>query len=435
VRKVLVIARREYRANVRSKAFVISLVLMPLLMAGGGLMQSGLRGRVDLEEKRIAVADGTGRLLPLLQAALEARNRSEVLDPEDGKQVEARFRLEEVAGPLTDQRRLELSERIRKRRLHAFAEVAPEVLSAPPGARPGAGAGFHSESAISSGLFRWFARALDDAIHTERLRAAGIDPKVVATATAPVRLEVGGLYQRNERGQITSGDRRSRDAAFILPVAVMLLMFLALMMSQTMLQSTLEEKQQRIAEVLLGSARPFELMLGKLLGGAAVSLTTVALYLAGGSWLMGHLGYGALLRQELLAAVVVFQILGVIIYGSVFAAVGAACNDLKEAQSFLLPIMMVLILPLMIWFKILEEPTSGFATAMSFVPLWSPMLMPLRLAATQAIPLWQPVVAGLGSLLTAIAAAWAGGRVFRVGLLLQGKAPRLGQLIRWVVRG
>jgi ABC-2 type transport system permease protein len=125
----------------------------------------------------------------------------------------------------------------------------------------------------------------------------------------------------------------------------------------------------------------------------------------------------------------------VIIYGSVYAAVGAACSELKEAQNYLMPIILILILPVMIWFKVMEEPTGNFATILSFVPMWTPLLMPLRLAATQAIPMWQPIVGMLGALLTALVAAWAGGRVLRVGLLMQGKPPRLGQLMQWVIRG
>jgi ABC-2 type transport system permease protein len=89
----------------------------------------------------------------------------------------------------------------------------------------------------------------------------------------------------------------------------------------------------------------------------------------------------------------------------------------------------------MIWIKILEAPMSSFATALSLIPIWSPMLMPLRLAATEAVPLWQPVLAVVLTLLAALGAVWAGGRILRVGLLLQGKPPKLAQLIGWILRG
>jgi ABC-2 type transport system permease protein len=430
--RIWTIARREYRANVRSKAFVISLILMPLLMGGGAIAQKAMRGRVDVGDKRLQVLDGTGVLLPALIRAAEERNAKETLDPTTKHQVEPRYLVEAVPWPALDEgRRLELSEQIRKRRLQAFAEIDAQVLV--PGKSPEVK--FHSESTMASDLARWFARTLNQEVQQHRLRAAGFDPALVARMTTPVRVEPTGLYARDKSGQVASGDRSSQMAATALPVAVMMVMFLALMMSQSMLHSTLEEKQQRIAEVLLGSARPFELMTGKLLGGAATSLTMVGIYLIGGATLLDRFGFRDLLRSDLVGWILVFLVLGVIIYGSVYAAVGAACSELKEAQNYLMPIIMILVLPVMIWFKVMEEPTGNFATILSFVPMWTPLLMPLRLAATQAIPLWQPIVGMLGALLTAVIAAWAGGRVLRVGLLMQGKPPRLGQLMQWVIRG
>jgi ABC-2 type transport system permease protein len=436
MRRMWVIGRREYRANVRSKAFVISLVMMPLLMAGSALAQRAMRGHVDIEPKRLAVWDGTGLLLPVLTRAAAERNAREIFDSTTGRQVEPRYQVEPVPWPnLDDQRRLELSEQIRKRHLHAFAEIGREVLA--PARAPGSAPEvvFHSESTMSSDLGRWFTRTVNQSVQQQRLRAAGLDPELVRRTTAPLRVESLGLYVRDKKGEVSSGDRSSRDAAAVLPVAVMMLMFLAILMSQTMLHGTLEEKQQRIAEVLLGSVRPFELMTGKLMGGVATSLTMVGIYLVGGASLLGRYGYGSLLRNDLVVWVLLFLTVGVVIYGSIYAAVGAACSELKEAQNYLMPVIMVLMLPLMLLFKVMEEPMGNFATLLSFVPMWTPLLMPMRLAATSAVPLWQPILGLLGSMAAALLAAWAGGRVLRVGLLMQGKPPRLGQLVQWVLHG
>jgi ABC-2 type transport system permease protein len=495
MRRTWVIARREYRASVRTKAFLVSLVLLPILMVGATAIPKLMRGRVDVEDKRVVVADGTGRLLPRLIEAAELRNRMEVLDPATNRQVEPRYLLSAAPTPtLTDAQRLQLSERIRKGEIHAFAEIDPTALtpvdlntlldqltrrtahspstaspspSAPspspatpspspstPSPSPAtaptpapapttatAGGGekavvrLHLVAAPTAGLARWFGRAANQAVQRERLSDSGIDLLVVARALAPVPVAALGLYTQGDDGAVRSGDERSREAAMWVPIGVVFLVFLALMMSQTMLQSTLEEKQQRIAEVLLGSVRPYELMLGKVLGNAAVSLTTMLIYVAGSTWLLNEYGLSGLLRQGLLTAVLVFPVAGVVLYGSIFGAVGAACSELKDAQNFVLPIIMIMVLPVMIWMKILEEPTSTFATVMSFVPMWTPILMPVRLAATEAIPLWQPIAALAGTLLAALLAVWAGGRVFRVGLLLQGKPPRPLQLLGWILRG
>src|SRR4051794_24762980 len=163
MRRIWAITRREYQANVRSKAFVISLVLMPLLMAGGAITQKAMRGRVDVEDKRLLVWDGTGILLPALIAAAEERNGKEIFD--GGRQVEPRYRIEAAPGPLDDQRRLELSEQVRQRRLHAFAEIDAGVLA--PGRTPDVP--FHSESTMSGDLARWFTRTLNVAVQQHRL--------------------------------------------------------------------------------------------------------------------------------------------------------------------------------------------------------------------------------------------------------------------------
>jgi ABC-2 type transport system permease protein len=437
MRRTLAIAAREYRASVRTKAFLISLLLMPVLMSGGLLLPNLMRGRVDVEDKRVMVADGTGRLMTRLQELAERRNATEVLDRKTGRQVEPRFYVVPApAATLTDQQRLDLSAQIRKGQLHAFAEIDPQALApALPGRGGPAPVRLHLLAGPTASLGRWFSRTVNQAIQRERLEQAGLQLALVAQALAPVEVGSLGLYTRGKNGAVASGDERRQDAAFFVPIGVMFLAFLSLIMSQTMLQSTLEEKQQRIAEVLLGSVRPHELMMGKVLGSAAVSLTTMVIYLAGAAWLLQQNHLEGLLRQGLVAAVLVFPVVGVLLYGSVFGAVGAACSELKEAQNYLLPVMMVLVFPLMIWWKVLEEPTSSFATALSFVPLWTPMLMPLRVAASEAVPRWQPLVGLATTLVAAVIAVWAGGRVFRAGLLLQGKPPRLTQLIGWILRG
>lgn len=443
--KIFVVARREYLANVRTKAFIISLVLMPILMGGGALLQMALKGRVDLKDRKLVVIDQTGRLYPILAEAAERRNREDIFDPETGRQTDPKFVVERYgAGDLTDDQRFELSEKARNDEIAAFVEIRAAVFEdSAPAATSGAAGGveapeppirFHSEH-LSNDLQRWFSRTITQAVAAERLREAGLDPLVVARATAPVRVDVVGLYSRAKSGEIRKADEAGRMAAFFVPMAVMMLMFVALMLGQTMLQSALEEKQQRIAEVLLGSARPFELMMGKLLGNVAVSMTMVAFYMAGGFWLTKHLGFEHLLPVRLVGWFIAYQILGVMLYGAAFIAIGAACTELKEAQNYLMPVMLVLVAPMMVWFMVLEEPTSTFATWLSLFPPSTPMLMLLRMSATTAVPTWQPALGIVLTLLTTVAVIWAAGRVFRIGLLMQGKPPKIRELAAWVIRG
>ncbi|MBI5762537.1 MAG: ABC transporter permease [Planctomycetes bacterium] len=434
--KIFYIAKREYRATVRTRAFLVSLILMPIFMAGGGLAQKFLEGRVDLETQRMVVVDPTGKILPALVTDAERRNKEDIFDSSTGRQVDPKFIIE--AGPsdvLTDEQRLDLSDQVRQRRIFAFVEINSDIFKADRANPHAIDASFYSESAVSNDLNRWFTGVLNRTVQAEKLRAAGLDPVVVNKAVARVNIDVFGLYARGRNGEIRKADEVSRKAAIFVPMGVMMLMFMSLMMSQAMLQNVLEEKQQKITEVLLGSVRPFELMMGKLVGNVGVSVTMVALWLSGGFYMLHRAGYGDLLRNELIVWFLAYQIIGVLIYGSIFVAIGALCNELREAQNYLMPVMLILVLPMMVWFKVLEEPMSNFATGLSLFPPCTPMLMILRMSATAAVPIWQPIAGIAGTLAMTVACVWVAGRIFRVGLLMQGKPPKLTDLMRFAIKG
>jgi ABC-2 type transport system permease protein len=216
----------------------------------------------------------------------------------------------------------------------------------------------------------------------------------------------------------------------------MMLMFMSVMIvGQPMLTSVIEEKQQRIAEVLLGSVSPFQLMMGKLLGNVGVALTIVAIYLGGGYFVAQHYGYTELVPASLLMWFIAFEIMACLLFGSVFIAVGAACTEIKEAQSMLMPVMVVLVMPMMVWFNVMQEPLSNFATWISLFPPATPLLMLLRVAASPMVPLWQPVLGMILVVAAAVLCIFAAGRVFRIGILLQGKAPKMSELMGWIARG
>jgi ABC-2 type transport system permease protein len=433
MRKVLVIARREYQAAVKSKAFVISLVIMPILMGGSIIAQKILSGRVNISDRKIVVIDQTGMLFDELAEAAARRNETDIFDPETGKQVESKYVLEPHAGPATEELRIELSNQVRSQKITAFVEIDASILGDQPPQEPPAR--FHSESIASRDNSRWLSIQINRAVHGHRLRAAGLDPDIVRRATAPVTVDVLGLYAKSASGEVRKADGSSREVAFFVPIGVMMLMFISLMMSQTLLTSALEEKQQRIAEVLLGSASPFELMMGKLVGNVGVSLTIVAIYMAGAFWMIDHYGYADMLPMRLVVWFMVYQVLGVMMFGSIFIGIGAACTELKDAQNLLMPVMVILVFPMLVWINVLKEPMGAFAMWLSLFPPATPMLMILRMSATTAVPLWQPLAGVVVVLLAVVVCVFAAGRVFRIGLLSQGKAPRLPELARWIVHG
>jgi ABC-2 type transport system permease protein len=207
------------------------------------------------------------------------------------------------------------------------------------------------------------------------------------------------------------------------------------MTTQPMLTGIIDEKMQRISEVLLGSVQPFQLMLGKLIGYVGVAVTLVGIYLLGGYLLARYYGYADLVPFHLLGWFLVFQCLAIIMYGSLYLAVGACCNDFREAQNLMMPILLMLMIPLFTLQQILSLPNSPFSVVVSLIPPFTPLIMMVRMALPPGPPLWQPIVGIVGSLLMTLLCVWAAGRVFRIGLLLQGKAPKMSQLVRWVFQG
>jgi ABC-2 type transport system permease protein len=202
-----------------------------------------------------------------------------------------------------------------------------------------------------------------------------------------------------------------------------------------LMQGVVEEKMQRIAEVLLGSVEPFDLMMGKLLGLVGVSVTLAGFYLSGAYWALNHYGYGNLVSPEVLAWFLVYLVLGVLMYGSLFIAVGAACTDLRETQAMLWPVMLLAMVPLFVWVNVVQEPNSAFSTFASFLPNATPMLMLVRVAVPPGVAWWQPAVGMIGVLAATLVCVYVAGRVFRVGLLMQGKGATPRELVRWVFQG
>jgi ABC-2 type transport system permease protein len=201
------------------------------------------------------------------------------------------------------------------------------------------------------------------------------------------------------------------------------------------MQGIVEEKGQRIAEVLLGSVTPFQLMAGKLLGIVAVSLTMAGVYLAGGLYLAHRYELTDALSPGLVAWFVVFLILALLTYGSLFIAIGAAAADIKDTQTLLMPVMIIAFLPFFALGPILMDPNGKIAVACSFFPFATPMLLVARQSVPPGVPTWQMATGILITLATTVFCVWAAGRIFRVGILMQGKSAKVKDLARWVIRG
>jgi len=295
---------------------------------------------------------------------------------------------------------------------------------------------YHSESPTYNQIQQWISGPLNERVQELRLQSANLDPAVVRQATRRVAVGNLDLVRVDEHGNPIRAEETNMLANIFVPIGMMLLMFMVIMATATpLMNSVLEEKMQRIAEVLLASIPPFQLMLGKLLGTVAVSLTMVSLYLTGAFLALDRSGYGQYFPWHLLGWFIVFQVLAVVMFGSIFIAIGAAVSDMKEAQSMMTPVMLLIMAPLFVWLNVVREPNSSMAVLFSLFPTATPMLMLVRQAVPPGIPLWQPILGIHGVLIMTLLCVFAAGRIFRVGILMQGKGAKIADMIRWAVRG
>jgi ABC-2 type transport system permease protein len=372
--------------------------------------------------------DNTGQLFDALQAAAQVRNQTQIYEGEGAarKQIQPKYLFEKVEAAGNDASRLPLvlSDRVRKKEIFAFVVIDPTTIN------------YYSESPTYNQIQQWISVPLNERIQELRLRSAQLDAKLVREATRRVAVGNLGLASIDEHGNPIKAEETNMLANIFVPIGLMMLMFMMVMATATpLLNSVLEEKMQRIAEVLLGSIPPFQLMLGKLLGSVAVSLTMVAVYLTGAFVALTRAGYGQYFPSHLVWWFVVFQVLAVVMFGSIFIAIGAAVSDLKEAQSMMTPVILLLVLPMFVWLNVVREPNSSLALGLSLFPPATPMLMVIRQAVPPGIPMWQPLAGIATVLLTALLCVVAAGRVFRVAILMQGKGARVADMLRWAIRG
>lgn len=449
MRKVWVVARREYRAAVRTKAFVVSIVLMPALMFASVGIQVLFEKLEDTGEKKFVVVDRTGgELAAALAKAAEQYNQHLAIDPETKKQVASRIQIEVVppSGPSPDAvaaQRYELSQRVARDEIEGIVEIGPkafEVRGDP--FRPkdkvddAAAVRFQAKKPTQRQFTAWAEQALNAEIRARRFRDRGIDPAAVAAAQEPVPLKYRALTRLTPAGTYEDTQQGAQLANFFLPAVLIALMFMVIMVGATpAMHGVVEEKGQRIAEVLLGSLSPFELMAGKLLGLVGVSLTMAAVYLAGGYVVAHRYGVADMLPPALVVWFGVFLVLALLIYGSLFIAVGAAAGDVKDTQTLLLPVMIVACLPFFALGPIMQDPNGPIAIACSWFPFATPFLMVARQSVPPGVPVLQ-MAGGIAVVLaTTLVCVWAAGRIFRVGLLVQGKGAKFGDLFRWVRKG
>jgi ABC-2 type transport system permease protein len=442
--KVLQIAVREFVATVFTKAFIIGLLIFPLIIATLSLFGPRLFGadRNFGVSGELAVIDPTGAVVPELRDSLtpgtETANLGEAIrraraDAAGGG---------EVLSALGLAPKLTLVERPR----NADVEAEKGWLRVEDKASPHLALAVIENNAVqprpgetSFGSYALYVppnqdqrveisvhQSLREAIIGARVKARGLDRAAVYELTAVPRVRSVTVTDGAERGTVGG-------FAFILPLAFMFLLFMGVMGSgQGLLTTTIEEKSSRVIEVLLSAVSPMQLMAGKLLGHMAISLLAMSLYIAMGLAVLASFSMFGLLKFSLVLYLLAFFVLAFFTVGSIMMAIGAAVNDMREAQSLMMPVTLLLIAPWFLWMPISRNPDSMLAIVLSFLPPVNSFAMLLRLASTNPPPGWQVWLSLAIGAVGVIAAVWFASKVFRIGLLMFGKPPDFRTLVRWV---
>jgi ABC-2 type transport system permease protein len=422
--KTWAVIKREYLERVRSKWFLIATLFGPLLLAAMMIVPAWLSlrsgGIADLSETVIVDASGAGlgdRLADALatgSARMRTRPEVRVVDPSEVAQAESL-----------------LTHDVMARRHSGYLVVDRETLA-------GERARYAGRAATSLPAIDRLRTTVRNVVMAARLESEGVDPEVARNmALLPLRLESERITERGRGGSGRVNAIFSFGLAFLLYMSILLY-------GQAIMRGVMEEKQTRVAEVIVSSVRPDALLAGKILGVGGVAFTQITVWVVAG-WLMATFRAPIFAAMGLPAApmrmpelsltfgvlLLLLFALGFVFYSALFAAVGSMVNTDQEAQQAATPLMMLVIFAALFIQPVLFNPSGRLAQWVSLLPFSAPILMPVRLATVQV-----PWVEIIGCLLILAAsctiAVWLAARIYRVGLLMYGKKPTLREVARWV---
>ncbi len=452
--KVFTIAKRDYIATVRTKAFVFGLVVAPILFGGGSIGMSFLSGRSDLSDRHIAIIDHTGVVAGALVRAAREKNDRESFDKKTHRQIAPRYVFEVIASAENSasgraDQLLALSNRVRDKSLVAFLEIGKNALHPPKPADdadldlgtskktdPDTTVSYYTNAGGIDEMRIWHNGPISDGVRLARLAQLGIDIGQHPDLAASVRIQGLSLVERDARtGEVQAARKRSELEVFVPMTVALILGMIVMVGSAPMLQNVTQDKSQRIVETLLGAATPFELVTGKVLGSVAVSVTSSVLYVVAGTVAVNALGVAGLLPLTIIPWFYAYLLADVVMLCAFAAALGACCSTPQDAQNLAIVLLMPCIIPMFMLVTVLREPNGMLATVMSLIPPFTPILMLLRQAMPNGVPAWQPWAGLAGVLVFATATVWTASRIFRVAILMQGKPPRLAEIAHWAMKG
>jgi ABC-2 type transport system permease protein len=414
--ETMIILKREFNERVRTKGFWIGTLIMPLFMAAITILptmlgsRSGARELVVVDEAPAGVADQVVAALTRTPEGEEA----------------SKYTVQKVGGPFAAQR-AELNRRVLEKEIDGYVYLPADVVQSNT-------VEYRARNVSNFRVAGDVRRAVSQSVQAARLQGQGLNVGQVAALLRPVEVNAARITADGEKAG-------NAESAFFLSYFVgFVVYFLVFLYGFNVMRSVLEEKTNRIVEVIVSSMKASHLMLGKILGVGAVAMLQVAIWIAFGfvaarvgpslgmpAGAMSSLG----LEWSVAAPLLAFFILGFFLYAAMFAALGAAVNSEQEAQQYQTVVFLPLIAPMVFIGQIISDPLGTTATVLGLIPFTAPVAMPMRLTAT-SVPGWQIAASLAGVLVTVFAVAWLAGKIYRVGILSTGKKPSLRELGRWL---
>jgi len=422
------VVQREYLERIRSKAFIIMTLLMPVFMASTILIpaflsdiKSGVTRRIVLVANNPEIAEAVKQQLLPQQAKSDNPSQSKSAPP--SKSAAPRFSIE-IDTNATDAERDKLRRDVSNGKIDGFLWLSDSDLA-------NRKVVYSAKDVTDFGESTELRNAVHSALVKRQLGQKGMSDAEIETVLQPIDFD----SVRIEKGK----EGASGIAVFLVSFTMVMLLYVSVLVyGFAVMRSIIEEKSSRILEVLLSSVTAKQLLAGKIIGVGAVGLTQVIIWLAiaGAFSLLGIASAGSTLNNIHipLAGVVafgVFFILGYFLYSTMYAALGSMVNSDQEAQQVQWPAMLPIIFAIVLSTPVLQHPNSQLAFWTSMVPFFAPILMFVRIMA-ETPAMWQILLCIALMLLTTWGLLGLSSRIYRVGILMYGKRPTLPELRKWL---
>jgi len=413
--RVIALIRRELREKLLSKAFILMTVLLPVLMFGIFGVQTFIMSFES--EKSIIEIVATSEII--------AENLESVIG-------ESSFVKDSTIIPIiSSMSKMEFDNYIKSKERDLLSEKITGIIFIPESALIDKRVKYYSKTPKNLRLLERIDNPINQVLIERYFQSKNIPTEELKYARLSVDISSFKVSEGEEIKEEGYGN-------LILAYLFSFLLYLSLiMMGSMVMQTVIQEKSNRIVEVLLSSVTSKELMIGKILGAAITGLLQMAIWLspvilvASTSWFMLPENLAIDITFLQVAYLLVNFFLGLLIFVGLFATVGSIFEDPQDAQSGMWPVMLLIMIPFFISISMIENPSNPVAAIASMSPFAAVIVMPAKMAMID-VPLWQVLVSTLVNILTVMAIFPIAGKIYRVGIMMTGKKPSWIEVIKWL---